>query len=77
MASHGLWHPQVDVDYNVETRTKIYAGEYRPTRNDQVLDAMNTISDVCSGRDLPIDTFTFSSVYRERAAAAARLVVTQ
>ena len=47
MASHGLWHPQVDVDYNaLETRIRISTGGYRPTRNDPVLDAMNTISDV-------------------------------
>ncbi len=46
MASVGLWHPQVDVNYNEETRIKINAGEYRPTPNDQVLDAMAIISDI-------------------------------
>jgi hypothetical protein len=48
MTSDGLLHPQVDVDSNAseEMWKKIEAGQYRPTPNDQVLDAMEFISDV-------------------------------
>jgi hypothetical protein len=46
MASAGLLHPQVDVNYNEEMGRKIKAGQYRPTPNDQVLDPMEIISDV-------------------------------
>ena len=45
-ASVGLWHPQVDVNYNEEAREIFNAGRYRPTSNDQVLDAMKIISEV-------------------------------
>ncbi len=46
MASAGSLHPQVDVNYNEETRKKIKAGEYRPAPNDQKLKPMDIISDI-------------------------------
>jgi hypothetical protein len=42
----GLLHPQVDVNYNEELRKLIKAREYRPTADDQVLDARDIISDI-------------------------------
>jgi hypothetical protein len=41
--------PQVDVNVNEEARKIIHAGQYRPTPNDQVLGAMEIISEVWPG----------------------------
>jgi hypothetical protein len=50
MASAGLLHPQVDVNYDEEMREKIKADQYRPAPNDRVLDAMEIISQVWPAR---------------------------
>jgi hypothetical protein len=46
MASARSLHPQVDVNYNEETRKKVHDGQYLPAPDDQELDEMDLICDV-------------------------------
>ena len=43
---NGLRHPQVDILYDKETEKIVSSGLFRPTSDDQILDAMESISDV-------------------------------
>ena len=43
---NGLRHPQVDILYDKETEKRVSSGLFRPTSDNQILGAMESVSDV-------------------------------